>query len=177
MTPAVHVLVANEGLGLAVGLGRCGRQHAGLRLIPIGHAAQVQSQVIVMTVFYRTLECSLKVNGICNEEAVQMGTAQPAIVVVDTRITIIRVHVVAVGTPRGVEEVFRARTIDGRLGLAVDENHVVALAIPHGRRGVDVVVDSDKVAVALDVGKHVVVGTVLIISRRTHQAPFGLAFG
>ena len=59
--------------------------------------------------------------------------------------------------------------------LAVDEEHVVALAVPHDRRVVDVVVDAHVVALARDVGEEVVALAGRVLRLRPEHRPLVLA--
>ena len=61
-------------------------------LIPIGDGGQIQGQVIVGTMLYRAFHTLLKEDGIGYEEAVDMGTSQPAYVIINARIPEIRMR-------------------------------------------------------------------------------------
>ena len=105
-----------------------------------------------------------------------MRASQPSYIIVDTRITEIWMTERLLRAPRCVEEILSACAYDRRGILSVDKPHIIALAIPHRRRILHIIVDSYKMSLAFNVSKHIIVLTGCIFRLRTEHTPFRLAF-
>ena len=162
---------------LALLLGESPGQGTGGVLIPVGDRGQIQRQVVVVPVLDGVAAGLFEVDGVGDVEAVEMGAPQPARFIVHPGIAKVRMLEQLLGRPRGVEIVLSAGAVQRGLGIAIDENHLVALAVPHRARTIDVVVDADEVTPALDVGEDVVAPAVAVAPGFPQQAPLVLAPG
>ena len=107
-----------------------------------------------------------------------MGPPEPAGPAVHARVAEVGMLEEHVRRPRRVEVVLGPGAVERRRpALAVDEEHVVALAVPHRARAVDVVVDAHVVALALDVGDQVVAVAGRVLPLRAEHRPLVLALG
>src|SRR5687767_12574006 len=85
----------------------------------------------------------------------------------------VRVEEVLVGAPTLVEVILGARAVGAaRPGLAVDEEHIVAFAVPDGRWAVDVVVHPGEVTLSFAFAEQIVVRVGGVFRRVAKHAPF-----
>ena len=96
--------------------------------------------------FDGSLQALFKENGIFNEESVNVGTTQPAYIIVHTGITEVRMREGFFRTPGRIEEVFRTCTYQRGNLFSINEPHVVTFAIPHGSGTMHIVIDTYKVS-------------------------------
>ena len=107
-----------------------------------------------------------------------MGPSEPARPGGDAPVPEVGVLEERVRRPRRVEVVLGAGAVERRRPLlAVDEEHVVALAVPHGAGVVDVVVHADVVPLAHDVGDQVVAVAGGVLALLPEHRPLVLAVG
>ena len=106
-----------------------------------------------------------------------MCTPQESDIIIHTWIAEVDMLVGLFRAPGGVEQIFRTGSYQGRLFFTVDEPHVIAFTIPHGGRALYIIIQSHKMALSLDIGKHIIVGSVLILRLLTHGTPLGLPLG
>ena len=172
----MNVRGVDEGLEGTLFFCRSRRQSNSLVLIPIADSCHVQRQVVVVTMFNGSLQALVKENGIADEEAIHMRTSQPTEVVVYTRIAEVRMREGLLGAPCRIEEVFRTGTKQRSFLFAIDEEHVITFAIPHGSRTVNIVVDTHEMSLAFGIDEHIVVLTGQVGSLRACGTPFSLAF-
>ena len=110
VTPTMYVHVIDERLRCSLCYRRSFRKSNSLILIPIGNGCQIQRQIIIRTMLYRSFNTLLKEDGISYEEAVNMGTSQPADIIIHTRIPEIRMRECLFRAPGSIEEIFRTRS-------------------------------------------------------------------
>ena len=131
-----------------------------------------------MAVLDREAERLVEVHRVGHVEAVHVGPPQPARPRGDAPVPVVGVLEERVRRPRGVEVVLGARAVERRRPLLpVDEEHVVALAVPHDAGVVDVVVDADVVPLARDVGDQVVAVAGRVLALLAQHRPLVLAVG
>ena len=132
------------------------------------NGGQVEGQAIVVPMLNGGFQPFLKEDGILNKEPIDMCTPQESDIIIHTWIAEVDMLVGLFRAPGGVEQIFRTGSYQGRLFFTVDEPHVIAFTIPHGGRALYIIIQSHKMALSLDIGKHIIVGSVLILRLLTH---------
>lgn len=171
MTPFVHHHIVYHRLQLTARLVGYGGNSRRLVLIPVGNGGQVEGQAIVVPMLNGGFQPFLKEDGILNKEPIDMCTPQESDIIIHTWIAEVDMLVGLFRAPGGVEQIFRTGSYQGRLFFTVDEPHVIAFTIPHGGRALYIIIQSHKMALSLDIGKHIIVGSVLILRLLTHGTP------
>lgn len=128
---------------------------AGFGGVPIGGAAHLVAQMVAVAVFDGDLDFFLKVHRIF--EMVDVGGLVAVGIVLVDRGAVAQEGVV-LHAPGLVEIIFAAGAVQfGRPFVAVDPNHIVALAPPGALEVGDAEVAANKVAAALGLENHIVV--------------------
>src|SRR3954447_16585907 len=123
-----------------------GEGAVGLRLIPVGDRRPVVTAPVRVAVLDAHSDGALEDNGVLDVEAVEADRAGP-IAAARERDPVVRRAVALRRAPGGVDVVLGAGAVQGRRPLvAVDEDHVVALAVPVPFSGAAEVLDVEHAA-------------------------------
>src|SRR3569833_352089 len=147
-----------------------------LGLIPVGDSRQVEGQAVRVPVLDRRPQGLLDVDRILEMEAVAVRSTEPTRLLVHSRVTEGRMVVDFLGTPRRAEVILRPRPMQRpRPRFAVDQEHVVALAVPERGGAVDKIVHSHVMPGAGRVDEDVVELVARILGLDAQRLPLVLA--
>ena len=151
------------------------------RLIPVGDARQVKVQAVSMPVLDAGSKRFLEPDWVLKMEPINMGSSEPPI---SRRIISfarsagsaeVRMHVNLVGAPALVEVILGTSSVGAaRPWFAIDQEHVVALAVPNWGVALDVVIHADKVSASGWLAKDVIVFIRRVVLEFAERLPLVL---